>query len=164
MKINLQNISTVRVCSKNTMSRNISVYDYNEKKNYQFRMIEYTSDPDEVQLEKEKKEIEDLNSLLCEINDLKDVNLSLNKLVHEQHDDLHEVTKNVEMTETQVENAVVQLEKAQSYNKRGYVKGAIVTTTLLLASFPIGVLIGVKTALVVGAVGLVGGGAVMAKK
>jgi hypothetical protein len=74
------------------------------------------------------------------------------------------ISENVGMAEAHVENAVVQLEKAESYKKRSYIKGAIVTTTVLLASFPIGVVLGIKAALVVGTVGIVGGGAVMAKK
>lgn len=146
------------------MNKTISLYDNAENKHYNLTMLEYTADPDEQQLDREKIELEELNKLLCEFNELRDVTTSLNKLVVDQHQNLEVVDNNIDEAEVHVENAVVQLEKAESYKKRSYFKGAIVTTTVLLASFPIGVVLGIKAALVVGTVGIVGGGAVMAKK
>jgi hypothetical protein len=146
------------------MNKTISLYDNTENKHYELKILEYASDPDEQQLEKERIELEELNKLLCEFNELKDVGASLNKLIIDQHQNLSTVNQNIDDVEVHIENAVVQLEKAELYNKRSYFKGAIVATTVLLASFPIGIALGIKAALVVGTVGIVGGGAVMVKK
>lgn len=146
------------------MNKTISLYDNEENKHYKLTMLEYISDNDEQQLDREKTELEELNKLLSEFNELRDVTTSLNKLVVDQHQNLDVIDKNIDDAEVNVENAVIQLEKAESYKKRSYFKGAIVTTTVLLVSFPIGVVLGIKAALVVGTVGIVGGGVVIAKK
>ena len=141
------------------MSKVINVYNVGDDTHYQFKQLDYSSNSD-----LDEKELAELTELLGEMNELNGITKSLNGLVVEQKEDLVIAQTNIETTDVHVEKAVEELTKAETYKKNGYIKKVALTSVVLLTTIPVGIIVSAKVALIVGAVGLVGGGAALLKK
>ncbi len=145
------------------MNKSIAFCD--NGKNFEIHTIDYISDDEERKMEEYKKSISEMNGLLKDIVEMSNINILLNKMIVEQHDEITNISENIIKTLDVVDDGAKQLEIAKDYQKSNYVrKGILVTGSLIAITCPIIILAGLKIGLIIGTVGLVGGGAIMTKK
>jgi hypothetical protein len=100
-----------------------------------------------------------LHEIMHDIHALNEINTRLHTLIHEQTNDINTLECNIMMTSNKIDNGIVELEKAEVYQKKyNFKKFLLVSAGVTAISFPALLFIGAAKAIAVaGAVGLASG-------
>jgi hypothetical protein len=116
---------------------------------------DYDVELDHIQrLEESQQFIEDLDTILRDLEDLKEINNTLFGTIKSQESALDNVDNNTEITGNQLDIATLKLKQAEIYqHKYNIKKGILLTAGILIFSFPIGAVIGIKAGIAAGLLG-----------
>lgn len=94
-------------------------------------------------LEMEKEKLEALNELMNKITELREINHELNKLVHEQKNDISQIELQLDISDNSISKSVNNLEEAHEYKKKYDLKKMLLMGTgISILAFPVTLLAG----------------------
>ena len=122
---------------------------YNERGNIQ--------NSENILVMEEIEECDEMNKLIEDFTELQELQNSINILISQQRFRLDSITENVSSSECNMEEAVEELEKAHSYFFK-YTPVIFGTTIGVIATGPLGGMVGIKLGSIITSIGGVFGG------
>ena len=116
----------------------------------------------EDDLEYQQKFVDDMEEILKDIRQLKEINTMLGESVENQTPNLQQIEYAMLQSESNLELANLELSKAETYqDKANFKKGLVLVLGVAAISTPVGLLLGLKIGLSTGLLGLVTGSSAM---
>lgn len=107
------------------------------------------------ELEESQRFIDDMDAVMRDIEDLKEINETLFGHISSQNSELLNLENNTNNIVDHLDSVNLELTQAQEYQHSYNIKkGILLTTGVLMISFPVGVIIGVKAGIAAGIIGM----------